>query len=542
MDKFRYSIDLGSGYSLIDVYDNKLKTIIKRGVSDLIELKELTGSLSFIGQSAEDIFAKRTTAYKIPFKVEEYNGAVWQNFHECYVDIRGGYERLSRVAIISGFKEFAKPETKIIENLKESFNITALNIIRFDVLQDMSSQLLRIFSRPTTLSAFNYKQSYDIEQNWTSSSFQDSRWSYFYYVGSTGSFPNVVYEWACNSFELNPDLDGYDKITIAGVNSWVTQTASGDPADVTTDAIISAQNYRLNQILHAICQSIDSTVTYNDFYTSGFSAKNIFIGNSSEFLKQDNGGIEITLASIFRCLRVNYCVDWFIEDGFMKFRWKPLEYYIDTIDWSAETINVNNIDFAEKPNPDSEFFSFLDKDRDYDIYLNPGFSSSFNYSSFNLSYFEKGIPTDNDIEDNTVDFYADILGLKKSEPDPNKPVWVEYDFDTKVLTINDSKDHYFAGNGLTFGGKNNERYSEYNPFYVNNPDKSQEYNTTNILNADNRPIYEIQYNKWLNNYTDLSLFSRILFNNGNTGYLNQVDIDMDTGNAIFYIRFKEIIL
>lgn len=539
MDKFRYYINLGTGYNLIDVYDNKIKTVIERGESDLIESRELSGSLSFVGQLAEDIFNKRSTLYKIPFKIEEYNGTIWQTFHECYVDIRGGYQRLSRVAIITKFREFDKPETKILAQLKQTFNISELGNSPLQVLQDIVSQLLTIDSLPTSLNQTDYKTYYNIESNYTSPRYSDNRWKYFYHVGTTGTSPNLIHQYACNSFDFDPLLDGYDKINLNGVNYWVIITVSGDPLDIITDSIVCEQNYGLTNTLNSICQAIDSTVNFSALYANGFSAVNTYIGNTSEFLNEDSEGIEISLENIFKLLRTIYSVDWYIDAGFLKFAWKPLEYYIDTIDWSLETINVNNIDFSENK-PDLEYFSFLDKDRKYDIYVNPSLSSSFKYSTLNLSYFEKGIPTDNNIIDYSLDWYADLFALKKSEPESTKPVLIIYDYTLKTLTINDSKDYYLAGNGLTFGGKNCERFSQYNPFYVNHPDKSQAYNVATSPSNDNRPIYEIQYNKWLNDYTALSLFSRILFNNGNTGYLNKVEIDMSTGNALFYIRFKEI--
>lgn len=539
MDKFRFSIDIGSGYNLIDVYENTLKLVVKRGVSDMIESKELTGGISFIGQLAENIYSRRTVGYKWPFKIEEYNDSTWNILHECYVDIRGEYSRLSRKLTLDSFKEFDKPETKIIAALKQKFNISDLGNTPQTVTQDASSKLLTIYSLPTSFTQTNYKTYYDIEQKYTSPRYSDTRWGYFYHVGTTGTSPNLIHEYACNSFDYNPDLDGYDKISLNGVNYWVIVTASGDPADIITDSVICKRNYTLEDTIAAISESINN-IRFSNIYGNGFSANNILIGNSSEFKNENSFDLELSLSEIFNLIRIIYCSAWYVDDGFIKFIWKPLEFYNNTIDWTTETLNVDNVDYSDSPAPDTEFFSFIDADRTYDIYLNPSFTSSFNYSTLNVSYFEKGIPTDENVEDYSLGFYADLLALKKNDIESNKPVLISYNITNKLLFINDSRDYYLGGNALTFGGKNNERYSQYAPYYVNNPDKSQDYNDVPLLTTGTRPIYEIKYNKWLNDYSTLSLFTRILFNNNNEGILNSYEIDMNTGNALFYIRFKEI--
>ena len=41
MDKFRYSIDVGSGYALVDVYENKLILEVSRSAESYIVKKQI---------------------------------------------------------------------------------------------------------------------------------------------------------------------------------------------------------------------------------------------------------------------------------------------------------------------------------------------------------------------------------------------------------------------------------------------------------------------------------------------------------------------
>jgi hypothetical protein len=545
MDKFRYYIDLGSGYQLIDVYDNTLELLVDKSVSDMIASKELTGGISFVGQLAEDTFAKRLTGHKVPFKIEEYNGTTWNLLHECYVDIRGKYQRLSRKISLDSFQEFDKPETKIIEALKTRFNLRDLVVFTQKITFDSDSSLFNIYSDPTSLSEVDYKKFTDIEGRYTSPRFEDPRWDYFYLVGSTGVSPNIVYQWACKSFDFNPnELEGYDKINYKGLNKWVTVTLLGDPVD-TINTVFTVENFRLTDVFNAILTAVGSSITYFDIYGEGFDSINIYIGDSTEIANDSGQGLEITLSQIFDLLRNYHRTAWYIDDSIpsnliLKFKWDPLYFFDNTIDWTSETINTDRVEFSDPPLPDIEFFSFLDQNRHDLIVANSSFSNTFSYSSLTLSYFDKGVPTDNNIIDKSVDFYADILGIKRADIESGKPIWINYDLALEQFTVKDSRDLYSASDGVTFGGANGERYSEYTPLYVDNTDKSGPYINAISTNSNTRPIYEMIYNKFINDYSNLSLFSKILFSNSNVGYLNKYIINLKTGQARFFVRFKEI--
>lgn len=541
MDKFRYSIDLGSGYQLVDVYDNDLKLEVKKSDdSDLIPIKKLSGSISFIGQVAEDIFSKRLINYKLPFKIEEYNGSVWSVLHECLADIRKSYERLARVIKITDFEEVSISSLKILEAIDTKFNLKDISpqYLTNPITHDVESVLFTVESRPTDLSASDYKIYYDIEGGYTSPRWSDYRWKYFYLISTTGTSPNIVYTFGCYSFEVDPSISEYEKMLYFGENKWV-KISTGSSTTESINVQYSKYNYELYGTIPYMLAKIDPSITISPLYIEGFDPYNTYIGDTSELKGEAVTGIEVSLAEIFNMLRYYYNVGWYVDNGYLKFKHKPVDYTDNTIDWSSETINLNTIDFADPPLPDSEIFSFLDSDRYESIYINSTVGSYvFPWAKFIVSYFDKSIPVEGVVLDRSVNFYADIFNLKKVEIESNKPIWIVYDSSTEVFTIKDCKNFYEAG--TTPDGLGGERFSQYNPWFIDN--ETNNYILMSSTGSGTRPIYEINYNKWLNDYSALSLLSKILLFNGNTGYLNSYIIDMDTGSAEFKIRFKEIIL
>lgn len=547
MDKFRFLIDLGSGYTLINTYNNELKLEVERGISDAIEAKKINGSIVLSGSLAETVYNKRTVGYKLPFKVQEYDGAFWNDLHECYVDIRGQYNRLQQNLVLENFQEFETENTPIIASIKDKFNLTDLGYDNIPILQDTTSQYLDVYSVPTALTPGDYPDNYTLE-GFGSELFPkvpaDSRWTPFFYVSSTGSSPNFIHQYRVRAFEFDPGDPGvYNKITFNGKPYWVKSTQAGDPNDTYTDNIISQQNQLLANVFNGILDAIDNTLSFNFALAGGgFNAAASFIGNTSEFTQENTEGLELSLEQIFNFLRKTYRCAWYIDpnDNLLKFRWRPLEYYNNTLDFSTETLNVENINFAINPLPDGELNGFLDDNRISDIYVNASFTSSFKYSKLDVRYFEKGVPTDDNIINDENGFYGDLFGLKNSTPESNKPIWSVYNTATKEFFENDALGYYLAGDGSTFGGGLYEGYAEYDRYYINNPDKTQPYNTIVGSGAYNRPIYEMEYETWLNDYVNLSLFTRLLFSNSNEGIVHSYTIDLNNGSVNFKVRFKTI--
>lgn len=540
MDKFRFSIDIGSGYSLIDVYDNTLKLTIKRGVTDMVTSKELTGNISFIGDLAETVFNKRLTSYFLPFKIEEYNGTVWSVLHECNADARGEYNRLSRKITLSSFVEEGGYVSDVLSFLKTKFNLKELISIPSTITYNAESRLLNIFSLPTDVSESIYRTVYTIDNTFNNPNVFDDRFKFFYYVGTTGTSPNLIHEYACQHFDYDPGfIVGFNQILYQGKSVWTKVTNVGDP-QVTLNNTYSTNAYQLTDILNRIMISIGFPLTYTRFGMDFLNSDNIYICDTSEILGENIEGLELSLEDIFNFIRINYAADWYMDVFELKFKFNPLAFYDNTIDWTTDTVNTSVIDYSYNPMPDVEVFEFLDKNRFDPLIINNSFSYTFGYSKFKVSYFDRKVVTSNNILNKPSGFYGDVFNIKKNNAESKTPIWINYDAATEVFIINDSKGMYTQGDGINSGGGNIERFSEYTPNYEDNTDKSAPYIPVPSLGAGTRPIYEIKYNKWLNDYSILSLFTRILFNNNNEGILNSYEIDMNTGNAEFYIRFKEI--
>lgn len=523
MEKFRYYIDLGSGYVLIDVYKNNLSLKVDKSDSLIFEAKNLSGSISFLGQTAVDCFDNRTILYYVPFKIEEYNGSAWNTLLECEADIRGEYLRLSKVMTISKFQQTATENTSILAALKTPYKLAGL-VQNRQISQTITSTRLDVYSIPTSLTPGAYTLSYTLE-GYAVTLEVDVRWANFRYYSTTGVSPNLIHRYSIQSFDYLPGYDEgwnlYFKMLFDGDTYWAKSAVPPVTyAEETFASVLLQRPHRLDDVLYLLINGIDSGLTFDNTDSGDlFDATQYYIGYTDECNLAEVKGLDFTLETLFKFLLEFYNLGWYIEGTKLKFRERPYIYYNSTLDWSVETVNWDSVKMAYNPIPDREKWEFADKtlDRHY------------------ISYFDKGVKTDDLVNNYISPFAHDFFVLKQQSAPSGMHIWIQWDGST--VTVRDPK-YLFD---LT-KGSSAHLFSEYDPWYIK-IDPSQSFVNLPPDVYFTRPIYSVKHKKWIDDYSAFDLFSKIDIDGdtvNNEGYLNSYVIDLNSGVAEFDLWFKKL--
>jgi len=516
--RYKYYLDFGTGYELIEIYNNSLKLKSWKELSLMIESKQLLGSFSLIGSAAERAFNIRTSDYYLPFKIEAFNGTSWNLLHECNVDLRGKYNRLSKTLEVTKFKERNRIESEVASSLDNTLKTNQLGVFRRGISKTYASTKLEILGVNTDLDKDAYKNSYDIEGN--SVSYYDTRWDYFLWQETIGVSPNLQHVYATRKFDIKPQLNGttngYNEILYNSNYIWVKLPPDPYTNESWIDFLIK-ESYRLDEVLNAIVSGINSSLSFDsaDSGVTNWDSLNSYLGDGNEFDGKKIQGIKFTLGKLFNFWKTFYNIDWFIDNNKLKFQNNPYKYYSTSLDWSDDSIYIDEVSFIKDILPDAEEWGFLDTSLD----------------RYYLSYFKKGVETSNNVLKYGVDILHDIITLQEGGLSGNKLIWI---------TLDSGGNAFVRSPKQLFELYSKDRvYSEYAPYEVPiNPSSAY----IPLASFDTQPIYKVKINKVINDYSSFDLFSKITISGGNVGYLNEYEIDLNTGIATFYIFFSTFVL
>jgi len=519
MTRFRYYLDFGSGYQLVNVYNNNLQLVSDKSISLSFETKKLKGDITFVGINANQAFAKRAAGYFIPFKIEENVNNVWHVLYECYADIRGDYLYQSKLLKIDNFKTKASIYDKIISGLNNKFTLRN-NIPFYSISQNVTSKRLDIYSIPTSLSYATYMNQYTLEGEPVTLN-ADPRWVNFRYYSTTGTTPNLVHRYSIQSFDYLPGIvdgwNGYNPINYQDTIVWVKDTPPPDPyTDELFNTTLLRRSHSLTDTLNYLVNGLDSSVSFLQLHANqlNLNADYQYLGYSDDFNLNEVKDIQISLKEIFDFLLIFYNNAWYVESGYLKFKTAPYFLFNSILDLTTKQIDKDKITFVYDPMPDKEIW------KSQDVSLEP----------WVISYFQKNILTDNITFEYVSPFLHDFWYLKKKLAPSGK--FAFFPFINSIQTIPTFKDLYdlYAGQS---------GYSEYAPFYIKS-DASQLYGNVRPDVYDTRPIYKYEFDINLTSYYNFDLFQKINFANGNSGYLNKYTINLKNGIAKFEVHFDTL--
>lgn len=514
MAKFRFYIDNGSSFDLVDIYDNKLILDVGKKISLAIESKEIQGSFSLVGSIAETVYNNRDTKYYWRFLVEEHNGSSWNTLHDCHVDIRGEYLKKSKVLTLSKFKERVTDAATIEAAYDNSLKTTELGLSHNAINKTYTATQQDVLGVATALDKVAYQAAYDVEGN--AVGYTDPRWVYFTWQSTIGITPNLQHIYSTRKFTTMPRLgtstNGYVEIIFFSVYIWVKAPPQPYTGESWSDLFIKFA-YRLDYVLDAIVSGIDSSLSFDnaDYGTTNWDSTNSYLGDGNEWALKDIQGINFTLKKLFDFWETFYNISWYIDSTKLKFRNNAYKYFASTLDWSTDSVNIDPINMMGVL-PDTEKWAFGDDS--LERYL--------------LSYFDKGILTSKNDKDYSTDIMHDFATLINSNESNGKLVWITlsggnaFTKTPKELFELYSKDRVF---------------SEYAPFEV--PiDPADAYD--DLSSYGTQPIYLISLEKWIDDYSAFDLFSKITLSGSNVGYLNNYSIDLATGIGTFNIYFDTL--
>ncbi len=515
--KFRYSIDLGSGYALLsNVYDNNLKLRFSKDDSLRIKSGSISGSIKIAGTEAVNAWAYRTTTYYVLFLVEEWNGATWNDLFECNIDLRGEYLEQSKVLILGNFIEAESQLTNVLSNIKKPFRTDDLGIAQTAITQTITPTKFDVVSAPTLLAAAAYQAAFNVE-NYPIPG--DTRWAFFVLTLTTPLGGGVfVYTWSTRQFLYRPgtqaNLNGYSETLwgLAGAFGGATRVWWQLPPAVPWTgppfaAQLTTETYRLDNVLNAVISAFDATLSFDNADAGDLTFSTVsYFGDGNDFNNTDIIGIEFTFEKIIKWLDYYYDLSWYLDSNKLKFQAAAWEFKNVTLDWSSELTNLDRLEFAYNPMPDREKWS----------------TSDVNVDRFLISYFDKDVKTDDVEIDYTIDLMQDFWEILKGDLSKDKLVWVRLSGGNVVVRT--MKDYFDNAYILA-------SFSEYERFIVpTNP--ATAYSKVGAGASDTRPVVLRKHKKWISDYSAFDLFSFII----GGGYLYSYEIDLDTGIGEFFMR------
>ena len=511
MDKFRFKINIGSGLTVVEVSDNQLTLKVEKYPSPAVESKKLSGSIKFTGSTAASIFAYRTTNYYVEFSIEEYYSAAWHLLHTCNVDIRGVYEREKKVLTVSKFINKSGTHEALESGLKNKFKTNELGVSNSEINDSVTSSRLNVYSNPTSLSESDYRAAFSLEGE-ASPPNDILRWTFFEYYATTGSSSNLVHQYSARAFTYA--VASYTEIVFQTLTYWVKKPPA-TYSNETLSVIQMSAALKFSDVLDALVSGIDSTLSYDstDDGAMPVNTAECYIAFTNEFNGAEIEGIDITLGELFDFIKNYYYVSWYISSSKVKFWVDSFRIYDNTLDWSTETANWDNVSFAYNPMPDQELFAFQDETLDRLL----------------ISYFDKEIVTDNVLFDYTNKFYHDFFQLKKGSAPNNKLIWITAP--SGNIAVKDPDDYWTDYDGT------DEVFTEQGIYKIPT-DPADAFTAVASSSLVARPIYSIKHQKWIDEYANFTVFNRIYLdgNTGNnTGYLNSYEIDLNTGIGTFDI-------
>jgi hypothetical protein len=508
--KYRYYLDFGSGYQLVEIYNNSIVVRSEKKYSLVEETKTVSGSMEIYGQDAEDAFNLRDDNYYIPFKIEEYNGTSWNTLVESNADIRGEYLRKSKRLTINNFVEAETNASILAASLTKTFSTADLGVSTTNISVSITSTRLDITSGPTALTPTQYAAAFNIENQQVTTT--DTRWNYFRWYTTTGSSPSWIHTWSARSFDYRPgsqdNQNGYTRIIYQSKGRWV-EYPPATYSDSTFSANLMTETYRFDLFLDDVLSAIDSNFGFDYTDAGDWTITNTFyIGNGNDPSNDPIEGIEYNLESIFEFVRNYYNYDWYFDGNDLKFEYRPYIHYNSIQDWSDSFDNLDEIGFGYNPMPDRERFQLGDASLD----------------RFLVSYFDKGINTDDNEINYRSELMHDFYTLLEGDLSKDKLVWIIYSSGT--VTVN-SLQTFFNSAGIY------NSFCQYDRFIVPT-DPSSSYSTIPKSASDTRPIYSIKHKRIIDDYSAFDLFTRITTGYGN-GYINSYDLELNTNIATFDI-------
>lgn len=528
-ERFRYFIDIGSGYQSIEVYDNNLNLDVFRSdeISYLLKNQQLRGSIKIKGDDAETVFSSRTTGYYKPFKVESFNGSIWSTLVECNADIRGEYLFSQKILTIDNFDKGYANHDKLIADYDVKYNVldfspalTKRTIIKGSV----TSTSITLISPAVSVNWATYQTIYDIFGRNTGKGDPYDRFNYMRLKSSTGTAPNIKHTYQVMIFENSPGVSnthGYLKIPwtipnaalgqsystlpilLGGLDTeyWAKLPTAADQTE-TFNANYSENCYKASDILNYIVSSLDVSLEFDENDAGdAVLIDDLYIGSTNELVFKPIESLNLSLKDILGFMKYYGGANWFIDSGKLKFERQQYTYYTSSLDWSSEISNVN-IEKAYDNMPDAEIFAVADK------HIPPFFRS----------YYPKGVVTDGNIFDYSIDFYHDIEFIFENQSNLSDEIFFSL-FDGSSVIVRDNK---------YFNELNPHSYSEYPPYYAKG-DPSEDYGIfrPDLLNP--RPLWKKTHQKAISDWADFDLFSLIT----GLGYLDNYTINLKTNSGTF---------
>lgn len=369
---FRYSLDFGAGYVLVNPFKNDLVWSNEVDINPVITRIKLSGSVTFLGDEYVDIITYRDAGNNyIVFKIEQDDSG-WNIIFEGNADVRKKYDENAKVIVLNKFNSVNDPYSKILANYKTKYAFKDLalpSIVIFSPGTETTT-LDAVKVSGTGLNPNDYKDAYDIEGHTTFGGHTDPRWAYFLFRSTDGGGHN--FETMTYIFKTSVILD-YTEIwfIVDGVYTvvWVKLPPFVGATDTFSWALVNTFNRFPDVINKLFTNSTDgltftegTAVTYTGQSDGGtpyawFNYDKYNIGEAAEIAQAGNKNSEISLKNVFDIMEKAFNLYWYIDGTALKFKHRTEIITSGTLDLSSITADLREIDYLNGADiPDIESF------------------------------------------------------------------------------------------------------------------------------------------------------------------------------------------
>ena len=435
MDKFRYFVDVGSGWVSVTPFQNNLEWINANDINPVITRVTLTGSASFLGDDYDIIktFKDADNVY-IPIKVEQYDGS-WNNIYEGNADLRDSWDENKKIIKISKFNNSNDPYDNLLSNYKLKYGLKHLFIADQFVINtpaDTSTTVDAVLVPGTGLSPVNYQQFYDINglALWVPGT-TDPRWATFLFRSTNG---DGSHNFETMSYGYNPgeeNVYGYTSLgmVVNGVynNLW-TKLPPGIGANETFSRPIVYNFNRFADVIESLVDIASNVVTFDKntatTYTgqtddevkySHFDFLHYQFGEASQAAENGGKGSEISLFDTFEIMRTAFNLFWYLDGNALKFKHTSEIGAVGTLDLTSQTEHLKRLDYINASDiPDVEVFETNDAQGVFEVNKDTWGSLAIYYRGSNIDLVNIRTKT------NKINISTNVRALMAGEIDTGK--------------------------------------------------------------------------------------------------------------------------
>lgn len=433
MERFRYSLDFGSGFVEVNPLDNDLTWIKERITLAAIRVK-LEGSIIFAGSEYTQIKSYKDAGNRyIDIKIEQNSGG-WNTVFEGNAFLFASWDENEQSITLSRFNNDNEYDNLLSNyDIKYGYRTFGLTEITVVTPSTNSTTVDAFRVAGTGLTPAQYVAVYDIN-GFNYSPIPDPRWAFFIFRSTNG---DGSHNFETMSFEFNVNSTDFTEIKLLKNNFeylslWVKLPPGvGSTQSFTT--VVATAAYRFPDMINELLNIANSSLSFTEATAVSyvgqldsqppftqyafFDYTKYLYAESSDVGNLDAKQSDVTLKSLFDIMEKAFDLHWYLDGTALKFKHTTELTTSGTLDLSDETANLKRLEYIENDIPDIEVF----KTNDIKGVAADTGSSSFPFGKMEI-YYRTGntVLTNKRIKEHNIPIDTNITGLMSGNTTINR--------------------------------------------------------------------------------------------------------------------------